>query len=416
MTSFSKTDPDEARAGERRPSLAVLFSVIVVDLIGFGIVVPILPFWAERFGADGTTLGLLLASHAGMQLVGAPIWGRLSDRIGRRPVMLITIAGTAVALLLLGFATSLYQLFLARLLSGLFAANISVATAYLTDVTDEEDRTRWMGMIGASFAVGFTLGPPLGGLLTRVGDSTPMTFAAGLAGLNFVWAWLRLREPAQRASARPGDYTSRFDVLRQPDIARLCLVYFLFTLAVTQLETTFAFYMSHRFGFDELGVAMVMLAMAIVMGGIQGGGMKRLAAKFQERRLVLSGLAGMTVAFAAVPLADSVAWLMLPLALAAIGRALAQPPMMSLVSLFADERSRGIVMGVFQSSASAARVVGPIAAGLLYDVDAAWPYHAAAGLTAFGFVLALAVRERGDAGEGVARDDDGGQGSGDGRA
>ena len=215
MTSFSKTD-----RGDRRPSLAVLFSVIVVDLIGFGIVVPILPFWAERFGADGTTLGLLLASHAAMQLLGAPLWGRLSDRIGRRPVMLITIAGTAIALLLLGFAQSLLQLFLARLLSGLFAANISVATAYLTDVTEEADRTKWMGMIGASFAVGFTLGPPLGGLLTRVSDSAPMTFAAALAGLNFVWALLRLQEPAQHARREAGGLTNRLDVLREPGVAR----------------------------------------------------------------------------------------------------------------------------------------------------------------------------------------------------
>ncbi len=392
VTSFSKTDPRD-----RRPSLPVLFSVIVVDLIGFGIVVPILPFWAERFGADGRTLGLLLASHAAMQLVGAPIWGRLSDRIGRRPVMLITIAGTAVALLLLGFAQSLLQLFLARLLSGLFAANISVATAYLTDVTDEVDRTKWMGMIGASFAVGFTLGPPLGGLLTRLSDSAPMEFAAALAGLNFVWALLRLREPEQHATRETGGLTNRLDVLRVPGVARLCLVYFLFTLAVTQLETTFALFMAHRFGFDELGVAMVMLAMAIVMGGIQGGGMKRLAARFQERRLVLGGLACMTIAFALVPTTGSVAWLMAPLALAAVGRALAQPPMMSLVSLFADERSRGIVLGVFQSSASAARVVGPVVAGLLYDAADAYPYLAAAGLTALAFALAVAVAERGEA-------------------
>jgi DHA1 family tetracycline resistance protein-like MFS transporter len=391
VTSFSKTDP-----GDRRPSLAVLFSVIVVDLIGFGIVVPILPFWAERFGADGSTLGLLLASHAGMQLVGAPIWGRLSDRIGRRPVMLITIAGTALSLLLLGFAQSLLQLFLARLLSGLFAANISVATAYLTDVTEEADRTKWMGMIGASFAVGFTLGPPLGGLLTRLSDSAPMEFAAGLAGLNFLWALVQLREPEQHASREAEGLTNRFDVLRLPGVARLCLVYFLFTVAVTQLETTFALFMAHRFGYDELGVAMVMLAMAIVMGGIQGGGMKRLAAVFQERRLVLGGLACMTVAFALVPTTGTVAWLMAPLALAAVGRALAQPPMMSLVSLFSDERSRGIVMGVFQSSASAARVVGPVVAGLLYDAGDGYPYAAAAGLTALAFFLALAVEERRD--------------------
>ncbi len=391
MTSFSKTDP-----GVRKPSLGVLFSVIVVDLIGFGIVVPILPFWAERFGADGSTLGLLLASHAGMQLIGAPIWGRLSDRIGRRPVMLITIAGTAVALLLLGFATSLLQLFLARLLSGLFAANISVATAYLTDVTDEADRTKWMGMIGASFAVGFTLGPPLGGLLTRIGDSTPMEFAAGLAAINFLWAWLRLQEPEEHARRDTGALTNHFEVLRQPAVARLCFVYFLFTFAVTQLETTFALYMAHRFDFDELGVALVMLAMALVMGTIQGAGMKRLAARFQERRLVLAGLALLAFAFAILPIPGSVAGLMLPLALAAVGRALAQPPMMSLVSLYSDERSRGIVLGVFQSSASAARVVGPVVAGLLFDADAALPYLAAAALTAVAFTIALAVRERGD--------------------
>ena len=391
MTSFSKTDP-----GVRKPSLGVLFSVIVVDLIGFGIVVPILPFWAERFGADGSTLGLLLASHAGMQLIGAPIWGRLSDRIGRRPVMLITIAGTAVALLLLGFATSLLQLFLARLLSGLFAANISVATAYLTDVTDEADRTKWMGMIGASFAVGFTLGPPLGGLLTRISDSSPMEFAAGLAAINFLWAWLRLQEPEEHARREAGALTNRFEVLRQPAVARLCFVYFLFTFAVTQLETTFALYMAHRFDFDELGVALVMLAMALVMGTIQGAGMKRLAARFHERRLVLAGLALLAVAFATLPIPGSVAGLMLPLALAAVGRALAQPPMMSLVSLYSDERSRGIVLGVFQSSASAARVVGPVVAGLLFDADAALPYLAAAALTAVAFTIALAVRERGD--------------------
>ncbi len=389
MTSFSKTG-----SGDGRPSLGVLFSVIVVDLIGFGIVVPILPFWAERFGADGSTLGLLLASHAGMQLLGAPLWGRLSDRIGRRPVMLITIAGTAVSLLLLGFAQSLLQLFLARLLSGLFAANISVATAYLTDVTEEADRTKWMGMIGASFAVGFTLGPPLGGLLTRLSDSAPMEFAAGLAGLNFIWALVRLKEPDQHAARDAGGLTNRFDVLRQPEVTRLCLVYFLFTFAVTQLETTFALFMSHRFGYDELGVALIMLAMAIVMGGIQGGAMKRLAARFQERRLVLAGLVLMTLAFAAMPIPGSVAWLMLPLALAAVGRALAQPPMMSLVSLFSDEGSRGIVLGVFQSSASAARVVGPVVAGLLYDADAAFPYFAAAALTGIALVLARAVRER----------------------
>jgi len=376
------------------PRLTVLFSVIVVDLIGFGIVVPILPFWSERFGANGLILGLLVASHAAMQFIFSPAWGRLSDRIGRRPVMLVTIAGTAFSLLLLGLADSLVQIFLARLLSGIFGSNISVATAYLTDVTDEADRTRWMGMIGASFAVGFTLGPPIGGLLARAGHGVPMLVAAGMAALNFVWAAFELREPPRRAERPVASMTGRLDVLRNPALARLCFVYFLFSVAVTQLETTFAFLMSHRFGYDELGVGLVMLAMAIVIGGIQGGAMKRLAARFHERRLILAGLVLMAMAFFSVPLPNSVAILMAPLAIAAVGRGISQPPMMSLISQIADVGSRGIVMGVFQSCASAARVVGPLVAGALYDMDQAFPYWLAAALLVIAALTAIQIRDR----------------------
>jgi DHA1 family tetracycline resistance protein-like MFS transporter len=384
----------ENDGGSGPTRLGVLFSVIVVDLIGFGIVVPILPFWSERFGANGLILGLLVASHAAMQFLFSPGWGRLSDRIGRRPVMLITIAGTAFSLLFLGLADSLPQIFLARLLSGIFGSNISVATAYLTDVTEEADRTRWMGMIGASFAVGFTLGPPIGGLLARAGHGVPMLFAAAMAALNFIWAAIQLREPPRHAERSVASMTGRLDVFRDPTLGRLCFVYLLFSVAVTQLETTFAFLMSHRFGYDELGVGLVMLAMAVLMGGIQGGAMKRLAARFHERRLILAGLGLMALAFFSVPIPHSVAFLMVPLAIAAIGRGISQPPMMSLVSQSADAASRGIVMGVFQSSASAARVVGPLIAGALYDQSQTYPYWLAAALLVIAALTALQIHDR----------------------
>ena len=380
-------------AQPKPPKLTVLFSVIVVDLIGFGIVVPILPFWSERFGANGLLLGVLVASHAAMQFIFSPSWGRLSDRIGRRPVMLITIGGTALSLLFLGLADSLAQIFVARLLSGIFGANISVATAYLTDVTEEADRTRWMGMIGASFAVGFTLGPPLGGLLARAGHGVPMLVAAGMAALNFIWAAIQLREPERHAERPVANLTGRLDVLRNPVLGRICLVYFLFSLAVTQLETTFAFLMSHRFGYDELGVGLVMLSMAVVMGGIQGGAMKRLAERFRERRLILVGLSVMAIAFFGLPLAPSVAFLMLPLFLAAVGRGISQPPMLSLVSQSGDAGSTGIVMGVFQSCASAARVVGPLVAGALYDQGQAFPYWLAALLLIAAALTAIKIQD-----------------------
>ncbi len=391
--SESSEPPSPARMGV----LGVLFSVIVVDLIGFGIVVPILPFWADHYGANGALLGLLLTSHAAMQFLFSPLWGRLSDRIGRRTVMLITIAGTAISLLFLGLADSLPQIFLARLLSGIFGSNISVATAYLTDVTEEADRTRWMGMIGASFAVGFTLGPPIGGLLARAGHGVPMLVAAAMAAANFIWAAIALREPARHENRPVANMTSRLDVLRNPVIGRICFVYFLFSVAVTQLETTFAFLMLHRFGFDALGVGLIMLGMAVVMGGIQGGAMKRLAARFHERRLILVGLSLMAVAFFAVPLPQTAPFLLLPLMLAAVGRGISQPPMMSLVSTRADEGSRGIVMGVFQSSASAARVVGPLIAGALYDQDQAFPYWMAAVLVAIAALTAIRIENPVDA-------------------
>ena len=375
-----------------RPRLAVLFSVIVVDLIGFGIVVPILPFWAERFGANGFMLGMILASHALMQFLLAPTWGRLSDRWGRRPVMLITIAGTAVSLLGLGFADSLVQIFIARICAGAFGANTSVATAYLTDITDESERTRWMGMVGASFGVGFTLGPPIGGLLAGISHGTPMFFAASLAFANLIWAAWRLVEPKRSPQPAEPAVRNRFDALRNDAVRRVCLVYFLYSLAVTQLETVFAYFMFHRFEFRELGVAMLMFAMAVLMGGIQGGGMKRLAERFPERSLALTGLGTLAVGFSLLPWVGSVAALLAPLTILAVARAIAQPPLMSLASIEADEDDRGIVMGVFQSSAAGARIVGPLIAGALYDQGQTWPFWMAALLASGAAALAFGLR------------------------
>jgi MFS family permease len=387
----------------------VLFSVVVIDLIGFGIVVPILPFYARTYGASGLALGALLTSYAAMQLMCAPLWGRLSDRVGRRPVMLITIAGTGVSLLGLGLADSLAALFVARVLGGAFAANISVATAYVGDVTEPEERTRWMGMVGASFAVGFLVGPALGGLLAPVqteaglrftllgpalgdwlspfGYGIPMLFAAGLALLNLLHAFRVLQEPVvHRARATEA---VRSAVLRDPLVRLLCGIYLLFSLAVTQLESVFAFLMMDRLGYGARDVAWLLVGMAILMGAIQGGGMRALAPRFGEKRLLLAGCALLAVGFAGVPFPVSVSVLLLPLALCAIGRAISHPPMLSMVSLAASDERRGVVMGTFQASASLARVIGPLAAGALYDVHVNAPFLLASAFMLLAGSLAL---------------------------
>ena len=333
---------------------------------------PILPFYAREYGASGTVLGLILASYAAAQFVCAPLLGRLSDRIGRRPVMLLTIAGTGLSLLFLGLATSLPQVLLARVLAGGFAANISVASAYITDVTAEDERTRWMGMLGASFGVGFVLGPAIGGGLVTFGIGVPMLFAAGLAGLNLLFAATRLVEPpghAHLVAAR-----DRRAVLRQPMVFRLCVGNFGFAMGVTQLETVFAYLMIDRFDYGAMEVAFILVAMAVVMGGIQGGAMRSLAARYPERSMVAAGTLLLAIAFALIPLAGSVPILLVPLLIASVGRAIAQPSLVSLVSMAASPDERGAVMGVFQSGASLARIIGPLLAGALYDRALAAPF------------------------------------------
>jgi MFS family permease len=390
-------------------SLPALFAVIIIDLIGFGIVVPILPYYAKSLETPPTTLGFLLAAYPAFQFVFSPIWGRLSDRVGRKPVMLATILGSAGALTLLGLSDSLLGLFAGRILGGVFGANISVATAYVADVTREEERTRWMGMVGACFAVGFVLGPALGGLLAPSLDGSwpasavfgatlsahiepfgygiPMLLAAAMAAINFAFASWALAEPDRHANRDPG--AGRLEVLRDPAMRRFCTINLIFSLAVTQLESVFAYFMIDRFQFDAIRVAFILVGMAVLMGGVQGGAIRPLAARFGERKLALAGFSLMAVSLLAVPFMPTVGWTLLPLALSAIGRGIGQPPILSLVSMTAAPAERGSVMGTFQSSASLARVLGPTAAGALYALNEGGPFVLAAGLMFVVWLIAI---------------------------
>jgi len=371
-------------------TLPVLFSIIIIDLIGFGIVLPVLPYYADEYGANGLVLGVLFTSHAAMQALFAPLWGRLADRIGRRPVMLFTIAGTSAALVVLGLSDSLAQLFVGRILTGIFAANISVATAYISDVTEEDERTRWMGMVGASFGVGFLIGPAIGGLLSPYGYGVPMLVAAGMAAVNFVYAAAVLKEPeAHRPAAVEG--AVRLRTLANPVVRNLCLTYFLFTFAVAQLETVFAYFLKHNFGYDARGFAAILVLMAFVMVAIQGGAIRRLVARYGEKTLLLFGVSLMTLAFFAIPWPGSVGILLVPLVLSAAGRAVSQPSMLGMVSFEATPANRGAVMGTFQASASVARVLGPLAAGALYDRHHPAPFLLAGALLAVALFTAIGL-------------------------
>lgn len=373
-----------------RASLTILFSVIVLDLIGFGIVIPILPFYAETYGASATVLGLLLTSYAGMQFLFSPLWGKLSDRIGRKKVLIITMVGSALGMVILGLAPNLLILFVGRIFSGIFGANISVATAYVTDVTTQENRAKGMGLIGAAFGIGFILGPAIGGILSVYGYSVPMFFAALLGGLNVFFALFRLGEsrseiPATRIPSRK--------ILGEPAIRKMCLLNFLFTMGFSQLEATFAFFMMDRFQYDAKQVAYVLVLMAFIMVLTQGGLIRRLVPRFGEKALLMAGALILAASFLGIPFSHTMLLLLIPLCFASFGRGIAQPSLLSIVSKYAPAQLRGGVMGVFQSSASLARVVGPITAGILYDLNLPLPYYFATSLLALVFLLTTTLTQ-----------------------
>lgn len=383
---------------EKRKALFVLLGVVVIDLVGFGIAIPVLPYLVRAENDDGWVLGALLASYAAMQFLFAPQWGRLSDRVGRRPVILITIAGTSASLLLLGLSSSITWFFVARIAGGIFGANIGVATAYITDLTEPEERARWMGLIGASYALGFTLGPLLGGAFSLISYSAPMLFAAGLAAANLVLAAAVLREPPVHRPDEEGEtvpIAGRLALLRShPALRRLATINFVFTFAVSQLESMFIYFMAARFGYEAWDVVPIMFLMAVVMGGIQGGGIGPMAQRFGERGLLLAGVCLMAIAFFAIPTPSNIFVLLVPLVVSAIGRAMSQPAMMTLVSFEAAATERGAVMGGFSSAASLARTTSPLVAGLLFDLGDAWPFYCAGIMMLLAIPLARGVAQR----------------------
>ncbi len=362
--------------------LTSLFAVIVVDLIGFGIVMPILPFYAQHFGASATLLGLLLASYAAMQFIFAPIWGRWSDRIGRKRVLMMTILGGALSLLVLGLADSLLWIFVGRILSGVFGANISVATAYITDVTDEKQRASGMGLIGAAFGIGFVLGPAIGGLCAKYGYHLPILIAAALTALNLVTAWWGLQEPPRHVAQ---ERIPTRTLLAHTAIRPYLIMNFVFIFSIAQLESIFAFWMMDRFGYDAHHVAYLLVFTALIMAAVQGGLIRRLS-HVADRRMLLVGMIVLAASLIGLTMASALWVLLVVLAGTSLGRGLAQPAMLSLISKQSAEGMRGSVMGLYQSAGSFARIFAPAVAGALYDTHRPLPFLLA-GILALGIFL-----------------------------
>jgi len=387
-----------------RSPLSILFLTVFIDLMGFGIVIPLLPIYAERWHATPFTAGSLVAVYSLMQLVFAPVWGRLSDRIGRRPILLASLTGSAVSYLLLGAAWSLAVLFIARVLAGIAGANIPVAQAYIADVTEERDRARGMGMIGAAFGLGMVIGPAIGGALSLVGPRVPELFAAALCLLNVALAASRLPESLPESSRsrdrREGPWhpfmPAAFHASMAPaGAAPLFALFFLVTLCFAVLEGTFSLAAAHLFGYDDTWVDGLWVYMGLVAVVVQGWLVGRLARRVPEPTLVACGAATLLAGFVWVPFAHGLTGLLGALALVVGGQGVAGPALSSLISKSAGPRTQGGTLGLSQSLSSAARVIGPGGGGFVFDAfGARAPYLAAAVCAAGALGIALPrVRE-----------------------
>lgn len=353
--------------------MPILFLIVFIDLVGFGLVIPLLPFYAQRFAASPLQMTLLFAAYSLMSMLAAPVWGRISDRIGRRPVLMASMAAAALAYLGLAFATELWMVFLARAFAGICAGNIAAAQAYIADVTPPENRAKGMGMIGAAFGLGFIVGPVIGGIvagddLATADLQTPGLIAAGMSLLALIGVVALLPESlsSRRFDRVRGRLAAAREALARPVLARLLFVFFLVTLAFSGMETTFAWWAIAQFGWGPRPIGFVFFYVGLLSALMQGGLIGPLTRRFGEERLMLAGMALIALGLLVMPLAHALPGLVLALSALALGMGAMQPSINSLISRRAGAEQQGEIMGVAQSIASLARVLGPILAGALY--------------------------------------------------
>jgi DHA1 family tetracycline resistance protein-like MFS transporter len=395
-------------ASPRAASIGTLFLTVFLDLLGFGLVIPFLPGLARRLGAGDFVATLPGAVFSVMQFLFIPIWGRLSDRIGRRPVLLWSIAASAVGMAFLGLAPSLLLLIGARVWSGIATANIAVAQAYVADVTPPEGRARGMGIIGIAFGLGFILGPFIGGELSRVPiggreGTLPAFVAAGLSVINLLLALRTLPEslpPAARGQrarrAVPIDFAALRATIRVPGIGAAVAINFLLILWFAGMEQTFRLFTADGFGMSDAATGRVFGIVGLVMAATQGGIIPRLAPRVGEARLIQAGVAIQAVAFALLGLstrfgAASLVALYASAGLIALGNGATQPSLPAYASRRALPGTQGGTLGTLQSAAALARALGPLLGGALYATIApSAPYLIGAGGLLVAAIVALA--------------------------
>lgn len=388
--------------------LLIIFFTVFVDLVGFGIIIPLNPYLAKVFGASPFMVGLLMSIYSLMQFIFSPIWGQLSDRFGRRPIILWSLLGGAVAHTGFAFAQSLTGLLLARGFAGLFGGNISTAMAYIADVTEEKDRSKGMGMIGAAFGLGFILGPMIGGVFAEVGkslgsvpplgESFPALVAGGICFLNFLSAFRYLPESRKfggPAPVRGLRFQRIVKALSTPTLGVLMLLVFLSTFAMAHIEASLFLFIQDKFQWSLTQASFGFGYIGVILVFTQGYLIRKLMPKLGERKLLLLGLALAGSGFALASVGYNLTLLTLAVTILGLGIGLVNPSLNGSVSLVSGPEVQGNNLGVSQSLSSLARILGPAAGGALYQEIGSWsPFAVAAVSTFFGLLIAWTIRAR----------------------
>ena len=386
--------------------LTVLFVTVFVDLLGFGIVIPFLPMYAERLQVGAAGIGLILAIYSLMQFLCAPILGRISDHIGRRPVIIVGLLGSSFSYLIYGFANSFGWLLVSRAVHGACAATVSTAQAYVADTTIESKRAHGMGMIGAAFGLGFVMGPALGGILGHSSLRTPVFFASALTFANLIFAAMRLPESHQPDRATSLKLTSLVEpVLNLPSqlirhrLARIFLVAFLLTFAMAAFEATFALMVPAAYGYGASGVGLLLAFAGLIQAFVQGYMLGKIVPHTGELRLIRAGAIIFAIGMAPLASLGSHTLLFVMLALLSAGYGFSSPSVASLISRRTERHMQGEVLGVNQSALSLARICGPIAGGFVYEILGPAAAYVSGGLVAvIALVLTFAIEPDGATG------------------
>jgi len=377
----------------KRGALGALFLTVFVDLLGFAIVVPLLPRYAEDFRASHAAIGLLMASFSAMQFLFAPLWGRLSDRIGRRPVLMVGLAGSVASYAVFGFAETLALLFASRIAAGIFGATIGTAQAYIADVTPAEQRGRGMALIGAAFGLGFTFGPAIGGLAHgQFGPRAPGLVAAGFSLVAFLLAWRRLPEPERRSGTRHGWFPALGGVLATPRIPAILLVSILSTIAFAAFESTLSRFTKARWGYDPAQNGWIFTYVGLCLLLAQGFFVRRFMNRVGEGNFTLFGSLTLGAGLLLVGFAPGTAAALGALAVAVLGFSMLTPSLSSLLSRATPPARQGETLGVYQSGLALARIVGPFAGNVLFRYSPAMPFWCGAAVMALSFAGAIGLR------------------------